>query len=99
MDYSDRIIITPFTLTKEQSFREIAADLTIGGAAYGPALAQVNGYTDQDARMPAGSAVSIPDAWYGMPPTAPLFTTTGTPAIAGIPWYWIVGAVAVVLLG
>ena len=32
--YSDRVIITPFTLTKEQSFREIAADLTIGGAAY-----------------------------------------------------------------
>ena len=100
MDYSDRIIITPFTLTKEQSFREIAADLTIGGAAYGPALAQVNGYTDQEARLPAGSTVSIPDAWYGLPPSVPFVSTAGGLAIAGVPWYvWAIGAAVLVMTG
>ena len=94
MDYSDRIIITPYTLTKEQSFREVAADLTIGGAAYGPALAQVNGYTDQDARLPAGYTVNIPDTWYGTPPGA----APGTLAIAGVPWYvWAIGVAALIL--
>lgn len=54
------------TVEQPKTFNQIAADQTIGGAAYGPAIAQYNGYADPATMLPTGTQIAIPSDWLGV---------------------------------
>jgi hypothetical protein len=88
-------------ITGGQSFADVGALLTIGGAGYGPAIAVQNNMDGQDI---TGKKfyLTIPDEWMADPANAgKTITLPAAAASSGIPWYvWAgIGLAAVAALG
>jgi len=79
--------IVSLTLDSPASLTQLAERYTIGGAAYGPALANFNSYPYPTATLPAGTTVQIPEAWTGV-------AVTATKAQAPFPWLGMLIALA-----
>lgn len=70
-------IATPLTVEQTGTFFDIGARYTIGGRAYGPALAYYNGYADPETILQPGDVIEIPENWLGIAVTG---TTQQAPA-------------------
>ena len=59
-------IVTPLEVETAGNFYDIGERYTIGGRAYGPALAYFNLYADPETVLSPGDVIQIPEDWLGV---------------------------------